>query len=146
MSTIQSSAHKEGSSANISSIGDSYGENGRLHTDIKSLSTQVNQSTAEINHWKAEVEALPARLHDILSAEVNMMSAKYQALSTKVGNDFNDSPQAINRGLAVGLPLGLDIPLTIGMVFLFAMWIRSSIPRYANNKEAEMYTEVRKQT
>jgi hypothetical protein len=95
-----------------------------LRADIKALSTLIDQNTAEIGHWKGDVEALPVKFHGILGAEVNIMNAKYQALSTKVDNGFNNSPPAINRGLAIGIPLGLGIPLSIAVIFLCAMWIR----------------------
>lgn len=52
------------------------------------------------------------------------MNAKYQALSTKIDNGLNDSPPAVNRGLAVGLSLGLGIPLAIAIIFLCVVWIR----------------------
>ncbi|CAG8902733.1 unnamed protein product [Penicillium egyptiacum] len=77
------------------------------------------------------------------------MNSKYQALSTKVDNGFNNSPPPINRGLAIGLPLGLGIPLTIAVIFLCAMWIRRRypyIPQHMNNEEAEIYIKIHKAT
>lgn len=121
-------AQDTGSSADVQSLSkkvdDVDAENGHLRENIAALSTKTDQNIAEISHWKAEVEALPTKFHDVLDSEVNTMNAKYQALSTKVDNGFNDSPLAVNRGLAIGLSLGLGIPLTIAVVFLCAMWIR----------------------
>lgn len=121
-------APNEGSSAGVQSlskkIDDGTAERGHLRDNIAALSTKIDQNIAEISHWKAEVEALPTKFQDVLGPEVNTMNAKYQALSTKVDNGFNNSPSAINRGLAIGLPLGFGIPLTIAVVFFCAMWIR----------------------
>jgi chromosome segregation ATPase len=101
------------SSADVQSLSkkveDINSENSRLRADIAALSTKIDQSTTGISYWKAEVEAITANFHDILSAEVNTMNTKYQALSTKVDNGFNNSTPAINRGLAIGLPLGLGL-------------------------------------
>ncbi|KXG52054.1 uncharacterized protein PGRI_083380 [Penicillium griseofulvum] len=132
-------------------VDDVNSENYRLRADIAALSTLIDQSSAELSHWKAEVEAIPANFHDILSAEVNTMNTKYHALSTKVGNGFNNSTPAINQGLAIGLPLGLGIPLTIAVVFLCVMWIRrryAYIPLHMNSEdeEAHNYTKVPKKT
>lgn len=121
-------APNEGSSADFQSLSkkvdDFAAENGHLHENIGALSTKIDQNIAEISHWKAEVEALPTKFQDVLSPEVNNMNTKYQALSIKIDNGLNDSPPAVNRGLAIGLSLGLGIPLTMAIVFLCAMWIR----------------------
>ncbi|KGO49998.1 hypothetical protein PEX1_085520 [Penicillium expansum] len=124
-------------------------ENGQLRENLAALSAKIDQNIADISHWKTEVEALPAKFHDVLGTEVNTMNAKYQALSTKVDNGFNNSPPAINRGLAIGLSLGLSIPLTISLVFLCAMWIRRRypyIPQHMNNEEAQNYIKIHKAT
>ncbi|KAF3020852.1 hypothetical protein E8E15_007565 [Penicillium rubens] len=124
-------------------------ESERLRADIKALSTLIDQNTAEIAHWKGEIGDLPAKFHGILGAEVNTMNAKYQALSTRVDNGFNNSPPAINRGLAIGLPLGLGIPLTVAVVFLCAMWIRRKypyVPQHMNKEEAENYIKIHNAT
>lgn len=120
-------APNEGSSADVQSLSkkvdDVAAENGHLRENIADLSTKIDQNIAEISHWKAEIETLPTKFQDILGPEVNTMNAKYQALSTKIDNGLNDSPPAVNRGLAIGLSLGLGIPLTIATVFLCVMWI-----------------------
>ncbi|KAJ6127897.1 hypothetical protein N7471_009114 [Penicillium samsonianum] len=146
-------AQDTGSSADVQSLSkkvdDVDAENGHLRENIAALSTKTDQNIAEISHWKAEVEALPTKFHDVLYSEVNTMNAKYQALSTKVDNGFNDSPLAVNRGLAIGLSLGLGIPLTIAVVFLCAMWIRRKypyIPQHMNNEAAENYIKIHKAT
>lgn len=121
-------APNEGSSAGVQSLSkkvdDGTAERGHLRDNIAALSTKIDQNIAEISHWKAEVEALPTKFQDVLGPEVNTMNAKYQALSTKIDNGLNDSPPAVNRGLAVGLSLGLGIPLAIAIVFLCVVWIR----------------------
>jgi hypothetical protein len=120
-------APNEGSNADAQSLSknlnDVAAENGHLRENIAALSTKIDQNIAEISHWKAEVEVLPTKFQDFLGLEVNTMNAKYQALSTKIGNGLNDSPPAVNRGLAMGLSLGLGIPLTIAIVFLCTIWI-----------------------
>lgn len=65
------------------------------------------------------------------------MNAKYQALSTKIDNSLNDSPPAVNRGLAIGLSLGLGIPLTIAIVFLCSMWIHRRYDFYGLSSERD---------
>jgi hypothetical protein len=125
--SLGNNTQSTGSSADVQSLlknVDVHAESERLRADIKALSTLIDQNTAEIGHWKGEIEALPAKFHGILGAEVNTMNAKYHALSTKVDNGFNNSPPAINRGLAIGIPLGLGIPLSIAVIFLCALWIR----------------------
>ncbi|KAF4772181.1 hypothetical protein N7455_008981 [Penicillium solitum] len=117
----------EGWSADVQSLSkkvDVTAESGHLLENIAALSAKIDQNTAEISHWKAEVEALPTKFQDVLGPDNNTMNAKYQALSTKIDNGLNDSPPAVNRGLAIGLSLGLGIPLTIAIIFLCVMWIR----------------------
>lgn len=119
-------APNEGSSADVQSLSkkvDVTAESGHLRENIAALSTKIDQNTAEISRWKAEVEALPTKFQDVLGPEINTMNTKYQALSTKIDNGLNDSPPAFNRGLAIGLSLGLGIPLTIAIIFLCVMWI-----------------------
>ncbi|KAG0154632.1 hypothetical protein PDIDSM_200 [Penicillium digitatum] len=95
-----------------------HAENGRLRADLKVLCTQLDQCYAVTGHSKGEVEALPTKFYDLLDAEVHNLNLTYQALSTKVDNCHNNSPPAINWGLAIGLPLGLGIPLTITSTIL----------------------------
>ncbi|CAI7591686.1 unnamed protein product [Penicillium glandicola] len=142
-----------GSSADVQSlskkIDDVKAENSRFRGDITALSTKVDQNIADINHLTGEFKALPAKFNNILGAEVDTMNAKYQVLSAKVDNGFNNTPPAINRGLAIGLSLGLGIPLTVAMVFLCAMWIRRRypyIPQHMSNEEAENYIKIHKAT
>ncbi|KAJ5371692.1 hypothetical protein N7517_003698 [Penicillium concentricum] len=142
-----------GSSADVQplskKIDDVSAENGRLRADITALSTKIDQNIADSIHWKSDVGALPSKFRNILGAEVDTMNAKYRALSTKVDNGFNNTPPAINRGLAIGLPLGLGIPLTIAVVFLCAMWIRRRypyIPQHMSNEEAQNYIKIHNAT
>ncbi|OQE14177.1 hypothetical protein PENFLA_c040G00929 [Penicillium flavigenum] len=151
--SLGNNTQSTGSSADVQSLLKNVdavnAESERLRADIKALSTLIDQNTAEIGHWKGEVEALPAKFRGILGAEVNTMNAKYRALSTRVENGFNNSPPAINRGLAIGLPLGFGIPLTIAVIFLCAMWIRRRhpyIPQHMNNEEAENYIKIHNAT
>ncbi|CAG8040120.1 unnamed protein product [Penicillium nalgiovense] len=151
--SLGNNAQSTGSTADVQSllknVDDVNIESERLRADIKALSTLIDQKTAEIGHWKGEVEGLPAKFHGILGAEVNTMNAKYQALSTKVDNGFDNSPSAITRGLAIGLPLGFGIPLTIAVVFFCAMWIRHRypyIPQHMNKEEAENYIKIHNAT
>ncbi|KAJ5531698.1 hypothetical protein N7527_005091 [Penicillium freii] len=128
-----SNAPNEGSSADVQSLSkkvdDVAAENGHLRENIAALSTKIDQNIPEISHWKAETEKLPVMFQDVLGPEVNTMNAKYQALSTKIDNGLNDSPPAVNRGLAIGLSLGLGIPLTIAIVFMCVLWIYRRHPR-----------------
>ncbi|KGO70265.1 hypothetical protein PITC_020840 [Penicillium italicum] len=111
----------EVSSADVQSLSkkvvDVSADNGQLRENIAALSTKIDQNIADISHWKAEIEALPAIFYDVPGTEVNILNAKYQALSTKVDDGFNNSPPAINRGLAIGLSLGLGIPLALALIF-----------------------------
>ncbi|KAJ5801705.1 uncharacterized protein N7518_003773 [Penicillium psychrosexuale] len=143
----------EGSSADFQSLSrrfdDFNKENSRVREDITALSAKIDENIAKISHWEGALEVLPGKFHDALTAEVNTMNAKYQALSIRVENGFHDSPPAINRGLALGLSLGLGIPLTIALIFLCAVWIRRKypyIPQHANNEEAENYIKIHKAT
>lgn len=146
-------APNEGSSADVQSlskkIDDVAAENGHLRENIGALSTKIDQNIAEISQWKAEIEALPTKFQDVLGPEVNNMNAKYRALSIKIDNGLNNSPPAVNQGLAIGLSLGLGIPLTMAIVFLCVMWIRRRypyIPQHMNNEEAENYIKIHKAT
>ncbi|KAJ5425091.1 hypothetical protein N7465_000161 [Penicillium sp. CMV-2018d] len=146
-------APNEGSSADVQSLSkkvdDVAAENGHLRENIAALSTKIDQNIAEISHWKAETEKLPAMFQDVLGPEVNTMNAKYQALSTKIDNGLNDSPPAVNRGLAIGLSLGLGIPLTIAIVFMCVLWIYRRYPykpEHMNNEEAGTHIEIHKAT
>ncbi|KAJ5394955.1 uncharacterized protein N7487_009258, partial [Penicillium crustosum] len=104
---------------------------------LQRAATYVDKSITEISHWKAEVQALPTKCQGVLEPEVNTMNAKYQALSTKIDNSLNDSPPAVNRGLAIGLSLGLGIPLTIAIVFLCSMWIHRRYDFYGLSSERD---------
>ncbi|KAJ5966809.1 hypothetical protein N7501_003057 [Penicillium viridicatum] len=146
-------APNEGSSADVQPLSkrvdDVAAENGHLRENIAALSTKIDQNIAEISHWKAEIETLPTKFQDVLGPEVNTMNAKYQALSTKIDNGLNDSPPAVNRGLAIGLSLGLGIPLTIAIVFLCVMWIHRRYPykpQHMNNEEAANNIKIHKVT